>query len=123
MDFNLQKQLNMKYIFIVFFALLFSKADAQNLQFSQVLTFALNQVVSDQEVGLVPDGKVWKVEFASVSTNGFIYVNNALIASSIESENHFPIWLIQGDLMKVNGTSTAGGPSYFISIIEFTVVP
>ncbi len=72
---------------------------------------------------MVHEGKVWKVVFASVSTNGFIYVNNSPMASSNEIENHFPIWLKEGDLMKVNGTSTAGGPSYFISIIEFSIVP
>ncbi len=47
----------MKFIFIVFFAFFFSKVDAQNLQFSQVLTYNLQP----EESIFVPASKVWKI--------------------------------------------------------------
>ncbi len=113
----------MKYIFIVFFASLFSKADAQNLQFSQVLTFGLTSTANNTVAGVVPENKVWKIEFARISTGGNLKVNNYSIANSTGNGwNDFPIWLKSGDILQADG-SPNGSQYYFISIIEFTVVP
>lgn len=108
----------MKYIFIVFFAFLFSKADAQNLQFSQVLTYN----VQPEESIFVPASKVWKI--VSISQGGVssnVRVNNAVIsygiASGYPNVANFPIWLKSGDEIKPYSASA------FFSIIEFTVVP
>jgi hypothetical protein len=107
----------MKYIFIVFFALLFSYVDAQNLQFSQVLTYNLQP----EESIVVPVSKVWKI--ASLSQGGVsshVRVNNAVISYGVASgypAASFPIWLKSGDEIKPYNSSA------FFSIIEFTVVP
>lgn len=108
----------MKYIFIVFFAFFFSKADAQNLQFSQVLTYNLQP----EESIFVPVSKVWKI--VSISQGGVssqVRVNNAVIsygvASGYQNLAYFPIWLKSGDEIKPFNASA------FFSIIEFTLVP
>ncbi len=115
----------MKYIFILFFALLFSKADAQNLQFSQVLTYAGQIQTWDGGSNLsptwvVPEGKVWKVESYAMS---YLFVNNVNITSNT---NQGIIWLKAGDSIKYGSTTMSipsPGYSYFLSIIEFNVVP
>lgn len=99
----------------------FSDANAQNLQFSQVLTFGLT-ATTNTVVGVVPENKVWKIEFAHVESY-YLEVNNyAIVSKTANGWNQFPIWLKAGDILSANG-STNSSASYFISIIEFNIVP
>ncbi len=108
----------MKYVIALLFALTFSKIDAQNLQFSQVLTYSLSPN-TQTVVGTVPTGKVWKIDFIRVGTGGSVSVNNGSIANQTSyGWNQFPIWLKAEDVL-----TASGGSNYFFSIIEFTVVP
>jgi hypothetical protein len=111
----------MKYIFVLFFALHFSNANAQNLQFSQVLTFGLT-ATANTVVGVVPENKVWKIEFAHVGSSSLEVNNYSIVSKTANGWNQFPIWLKAGDILSANG-STNLPPSYFISIIEFNIVP
>ncbi len=112
----------MKYVIALLFALTFSKIDAQNLQFSQVLTYSLT-LSANTIVGTVPTGKVWKIEFIRVGTGGSVSVNDRSIANQTSSGwNQFPIWLKAEDVLTASGSSNTP-ESYFFSIIEFTVVP
>lgn len=110
----------MKYVIALLFALTFSKIDAQNLQFSQVIS----QSVAINESITVPSGKVWKIEFAAIygsnTSAARIRVNNSSDIVSCKScgyVNSFPIWVKAGDVL--NFISAEG----YISAIEFTVVP
>jgi hypothetical protein len=114
------KNKKMKYIIALLFALTFSKIDAQNLQFSQVIS----QSVAVNESVTVPSGKVWKIEFAAIYgpnvVNASIRVNNSssiVSCQNCSSVNSFPIWIKAGDVLNFIG---ADG---YISAIEFTVVP
>ncbi len=107
----------MKYIIALLFALTFYKIDAQNLQFSQVLTYNL---VDLQEL-TVPSNKVWKIESAKYYTglsNAGLWMNGYCLAcaSIYNSVDHFPIWLKSSDVIKAQGP-------VFLSVIEFTIVP
>lgn len=113
----------MKYILTLILAMAFFNMDAQNLQFSQVLTYSITSTANNTVVGIVPENKVWKIEFARIGTGGAIDVNGYPIASNTsQGWNQFPIWLKSGDILSADG-STNTPPSYFISIIEFTIVP
>ena len=120
----------MKYVIALLFALTFSKIDAQNLQFSQVLTFSAETSLVNQDVliGTVPNGKVWKIEsmnqitqYCSYSVNG-IGINNFYSTNLTPSPSVFlPIWLKAQDNLSFRVSFGYG--SYFVSIIEFTIVP
>ncbi len=78
----------------------------------------------------VPNGKTWKVEkfgFAGASgvNSGWLNINN--IHGMIQSDvNTGPIWLKAGDTFKVSsscGSCNSISGSYFISIIEFNIIP
>ncbi len=116
----------MKYVIALLFALTFSKIDAQNLQFSQVLTFTGQVSGPNQEllIGTVPEGKVWKIEsLNNIGTNFRFVINGMPITSGNSSwPTHFPIWLKSQDNLSFDNSSN-GSPQYFVSIIEFTVVP
>lgn len=106
----------MKFIFIVFFTLLFQQSDAQNLQFSQVLTYNLQP----EESIFVPASKVWKiVSLYQSGVSSYVRVNNAQISAGASSglPSVVPIWLKSGDEIKPFNSSA------FFSIIEFTLVP
>lgn len=118
----------MKYILTLILAMAFFNMDAQNLQFSQVLTFAGNQVVAGGFV--VPIGKVWKIESASTiytswEVNGSLFIESGYTSAGGGGyrtiPNKFPFWLKQGDVLYPN--SQNGWNEYFVSIIEFTIVP
>ncbi len=115
----------MKYVIALLFALAFSNIDAQNLQFSQVLTFSGTQAVP--EGFTVPEGKVWKI--VSIKSYMQSYNINGVSATTSNSNgaqsngvqtNLLPIWLKSGDVVSIGGNPNNG---YFLSIIEFTLVP
>ncbi len=117
----------MKYILTLILAMAFFRMDAQNLQFSQVLTYSGNQVVP---VGfVVPVGKVWKVESASTAFTQWSVNNVSFLESGYTSSgtyrtipDKFPFWLKEGDVLTPGNVGT-NSYSYFVSIIEFTIVP
>jgi hypothetical protein len=110
---------NMKYVIVLLFALAFSNIDAQNLQFSQVIS----EKVVNGGVLTVPSGKVWKIEYATIygpnTYSANIRVNNSQIVGcyTCAYEEHFPIWVKANDVISFNN---ADG---YISAIEFTIVP
>jgi hypothetical protein len=117
----------MKYVIALLFALTFSKIDAQNLQFSQVLTLTGQANGYNQPflIGTVPEGKVWKIESMNNIGSDYHYQINGV---SIPSGNynyptHFPIWLKAQDNITFINNSVSSVPQYFVSIIEFTIVP
>ncbi len=116
----------MKYIIALLFALTLSKIDAQNLQFSQVLTLTGQVNGSNQTalVGTVPEGKVWKIESLSNFGGSIHYEINGVAITMRDNtyQPHFPIWLKEQDNLGCYNY-TSGNPSYFVSIIEFTIVP
>ena len=89
----------MKYVIVLLFALAFSNIDAQNLQFSQVLTFSGSQNPTQNYI--VPDGKVWKIVAAKTYKTDYRINNiqNAIINNgsgaldNAAQTNSFPIWL------------------------------
>ena len=128
---------------LLVFAARFAQAQ-NNLQFSQVLTYAdtvgitltNSGGVMNNIVGSVPLGKVWKVEnfyfntyapSGTVLGNGFgLCVNN--IPGITLTNNGAPIWLKGGDFLEysINNygvTSAYVKFVYFYSIIEYTIVP
>ena len=114
----------MKYVIALLFALAFSNIDAQNLQFSQVLTY---NMVNQQEIITVPSNKVWKIEYAALSpvnSGSKLQVNglDILLSMNSSSTNSFPIWLKSNDVLSIM-SSGSSPPACFVSIIEFTIVP
>lgn len=97
----------------------FFNMDAQNLQFSQVISSSVNQ---DSEL-IVPTGKVWKIEYATVygSNAGYsqVRINNNQITGcfTCSYKEHFPIWVKSNDVISFIGSNG------YISAIEFTIVP
>jgi hypothetical protein len=76
----------------------------------------------------VPAGKVWKVEkFSMTGGIGGVYlsVNNTHNISQADV-NLGPLWLKSGDNIKATTSCYSCGGlsgSYFISILEFNIVP
>jgi hypothetical protein len=124
-----------------------------NLQFNQVLTYGGNlsangynqQLDESSPTWIVPQDKVWKIEHktrtAKVMPLRFL-VNNTPVwdmyektiwlgssASNSMVVDNSPIWLKSGDILKFNcniwaGTNSSGfDEDYFISIIEYNIIP
>jgi hypothetical protein len=125
-------------LFIVCSLFFISNSYAQgNLQFNQVISYS--QLYNTSSGGgvytfsspsyVVPENKVWKIEkFCMTKFTadfGYLIVNNAYQLRP-DDVNSGPIWLKAGDQISAT-TSTSGGGNYngtfFISIIEFNVVP
>ncbi len=114
----------MKYILTLILAMAFFRMDAQNLQFSQVLTLT-GQVSGNYQttlLGTVPEGKVWKIEsLNAINNDKYFEVNGVGITSTNYLwPSHFPIWLKSQDILSCKSSS---GSEYFVSIIEFTLIP
>lgn len=118
----------MKHIIALLFAFACFQAGAQNLQFSQVLTFSGSQNPSQNYV--VPNGKVWKI--VAAKTYQTVYRINNIPSSIINNSNggpsdnavqtnSFPIWLKSGD--SIMPEIEYGGTGFFLSIIEFSIIP
>ena len=128
----------MKILILALFSTLGSQLYSQgNLQFNQVVS--LSQSFSGTSGGsntfnytsspiTVPSGKVWKVEKISVNggNNGSGVRINNLHSLSVSDANTGPIWLKASDELKVytacfSCNSLFG--SYFLSILEFNIIP
>jgi len=118
----------MKYIVVLFFALLFNEAHAQgNLQFNQVINMAFTGANTTPVT--VPAGKVWKIESCMLNTpsnnyaymlyNG-VYYNMRQQLSSAHNVN-FPFWLASGTSVTFGGNG--GGAGGMLSILEFNIIP
>lgn len=103
-----------------------------NLQFNQVLTYTGKIVNTDSSATwVVPASKVWKIESMSniINTcNSFVLNNFAIKNANYPTnggytENYYsPIWLKAGDAIKFR-TSCSGTFIYYISIIEYNLIP
>jgi hypothetical protein len=74
----------------------------------------------------VPTGKVWKVESILCSSTSLlsIKINNSTLPIPTISNAFMPIWLKENNTIQFyNGGSTGTVRDYFISIIEYNVVP
>jgi hypothetical protein len=108
-----------------------------NLQFSQVLTYSQNFNLVGCGTNLcswsgslytVPSGKAWKIEnFAANGQADIVMTLNSTV--NINTNNTFPIWLKSGDIIQVKKLCGSGAScslqsgSFFISIIEFNIIP
>ncbi len=131
----------MKKIFLITIVSLFTittKAQG-NLQFNQVLTYtgALPFQASSPDF-TCPAGKVWKVQgFSYVGSGSTIWltlngvtVSNGFIFSSVSNyPSNIPLfenqlWTKAGDNLKFNTSNSGNGTSeYWISIMEYNIVP
>jgi hypothetical protein len=115
-------------ISFTFCSLAFSQG---NLQFNKVLTYnglinGSNSLISSNGTYVnasvkytVPTNKVWKIEYAYF-TNGYLFFNNFQSTNSSNFITSSPIWLKAGDTLQFGA---AGEGHFFISIIEFNIVP
>jgi hypothetical protein len=105
----------MKHLITLSFLFFLAISNAQgNLQFNQVLTYGGTLCAScNQPIGTVPAGKVWKVESKGGSTVPTVNGNPV-------TSNSYPFWLKAGDVI---GHYTGSAQGWFISIIEFNIVP
>jgi hypothetical protein len=128
----------MKIFILSFFLVLCSLLYSQgNLQFNQVLTYSQNfnlvgcgsnQCSWTGPTYTVPAGKVWKIEYFVSGGQGDIVITlNSTV--NVASTNGSPVWLKPTDLIQVKKLCGIGAScnlqsgSFFISIIEFNVVP
>ena len=117
----------MKYIFSFLLMMALSNMNAQNLQFSQVLTFTGRienySIYQASTIWTVPEGKVWKVELYSLD---FLHINDNLISNRNNevgnSVNQGVLWLKAGDTVQYKSPYTLTDYKYILSIIEFTIV-
>jgi hypothetical protein len=108
-----------------------------NLQFNQVLTYmqtftgtyaGVNAYSYNSSNYTVPAGKTWKVEKFSLiggPNGGWLTINN-IHSLNQDVINSGPIWLKAGDVVKAGSNcSSCGGlsGSWFVSIIEFNIIP
>jgi hypothetical protein len=112
--------------FLVPFSFLFSQG---NLQFNQVITISgsfIGGPTTKIDLGTVPVGKVWKLEYyaASGTFAAGIFVNNIVFV-----ENKL-MWFKANDLLSMKGNCASCGTcascasySYFVSIVEFNIIP
>jgi hypothetical protein len=97
------------------------------LVFNQCLTFGgkILIIISgdyySQEY-TVPEGKVWKIEHASVAAASNNLWANALLVNGYQTTyfpnnySAFPIWVKSGDVIRFRGSNNS---DYFLSILEF----
>jgi hypothetical protein len=120
----------MKYIITFSIALAFSmSAMAQTgLVFNQCLTLGGQTNVNTPSEPLsvtyfVPEGKVWKIEYAHVdqytTSQNKLLINNTVACLLSSSITHFPIWAKAGDEIKFR--SGQWNADYFLSVLEFNV--
>ena len=112
----------MKHLFTFLLVAISASCFAQgNLQFNQVLTF---EGGGDETWYKPPVNTVWKIESAFLSSGNCtnaLKVNGKKASGAGSSTTSFPIWINDQDsIQAVLGCSPK---SYFISIIEFSVIP
>ncbi len=120
-------------LFILFLVLSVNVCAQGNLQFNQVLTLGGNSSAGSVAANnftytygtishTVPTGKVWKVESFSGSNTLAFVVNNQYVANATTSQNSVPVWLKAGDVIRF-GNNGSSAYCFFLSIIEFNVLP
>ena len=103
-----------------------SKAQT-GLVFSQCLTFNGDSYTGAGGIQyspeyVVPEGKVWKIEYAYVDNNcanicNYLMVNNYTSVPLIANFHTFPVWVKSGDVIKIRSSSSTS--DYFVTILEF----
>jgi hypothetical protein len=126
-------------LYIALVALFSGKVFSQGntLVFNQVLTFANSNITtSPYVVATVPAGKAWKLAYMGAYRYSY---QNPFVISTGSGENeasvfttgtptsnptpHGPVWLKAGDTIKVVYGSGSYPITYFVSVIEFNIVP
>ena len=111
----------MKKAFLIVSLLVFTmlvKAQG-NLQFNAVKTYGGS---GNSATWTVPSNKVWKIEYAMITINlnyGAFAINGISVLGSGNTPQ--PIWLKAGDYCAFINSFSAN--PYFISIIEFNIIP
>ena len=112
----------MKHLFTVLLVASSAVCFAQgNLQFNQVLTF---EGGADQTWYKPSVNKVWKIESALITSGtcaNSLKVNNVKASGAANNSTSFPIWINDEDSIQV--VPCPGPAQYFISVIEFNVIP
>ena len=120
-----------KLILLIIFGLSSFFVNAQgNLQFNQVLTYS-GSLAADTSTAnyTVPSGKIWKVEFAEGGQRGIQLIINNIAAIDIADDGSSgdlvvkSFWLKAGDLLKINNGNGQSSGTYFVSIIEYNIIP
>jgi hypothetical protein len=112
----------MKHLFTFLLVAISATSFAQgNLQFNQVLTF---EGVGNSTWYRPPVNTVWKIERAFLNSDcsgSALQVNGKKASSAGNNSTTFPIWINDQDSIRaILGCSPQ---TYFISIIEFSVIP
>lgn len=108
------------YIFIITIFLTTVVFSQGNLQFNQVLTY--NGSGGNSAIWTVPVGKIWKIEsvlMVNMSGTSTFKINSFVVLYN--NINPQPIWLKPGDFSQFSMSNA--GNSYFISIVEFNIIP
>ncbi|MCX8479668.1 MAG: hypothetical protein ORN56_07750 [Chitinophagales bacterium] len=139
------KRISLNFFFLIIIAFLGQKSFAQgNLQFNQVLTYSGALSIPNYGTSItsvqwtVPTSKVWKIE-AKTRCAGPL----TLLINGIHYSDYYPngsgsyatavidpsvIWLKAGDIISYEyafpcRSANGCGAEYFISILEFNIVP
>jgi hypothetical protein len=135
----------MKALFFFLIGLIWSDFFSQgNLQFDKILTYTgylgnpPYHASNISPTWTVPTGKVWKIESLTTpgaevvggAVNGnyagfYFYLNGIAIEKSGTSQRPpLPIWLKTNDAIFFSSYSSLGaGVGYYISILEFNIIP
>jgi hypothetical protein len=116
-----------KIIFIALFFFLTTSFSQGNLQFNQVISET--GILANQSTGstilTVPVGKVWKIESLLSSSYSSVYIkinNLPMDCYATYYAMQFPFWLSSNKTIQIQSTSS-NPINYFISIIEFNIIP
>jgi hypothetical protein len=138
--------MKIKILSTVFFMLMAFMYEAQggSLQFNQVLTYNGTLVITAGWTSVLsptytcPAGKVWKIESKTRApqtlNNGNVsfFLNSTSLQDLYGTPNSIisdpsPLWLKAGDdiyfKLQYSGTGTASTMTYYLSIIEYNIVP
>jgi len=115
----------MKNLLFILAIIISSFSFAQgNLQFNQVLTFEGQFTGPASPWFKTPIGKVWKIENSFMTSS--INANKDLVCNGItvsrNNSQSSPIWINDQDSIQLFMGGNVSN-TYFISIIEFNVVP
>jgi|LakMenEpi03Aug12_release.lakeMendotaPanAssembly.Ray.scaffolds.fasta_scaffold1431834_1 hypothetical protein len=124
----------MKYLFLFIFSTscLYKISAQGNLQFNQVL-YLSSTFPSNNNIGTVPAGKVWKIESVGGGSTGFTpwfringvnagyFIFNTTNAQMAFNSCRLPMWFPAGTAIGFG--SNEGGSVIWFSIVEFNVVP
>jgi hypothetical protein len=114
---------------LLFFIILFlsNTANSSNLVFNQVITYSGTSSYNSTNgvilvtLGVVPSGKVWKIENYSLTNSNAFQLINGLRTSVFNLQNFNNFWLKAGDSIGIEQFSSY--TNYHVSIIEYNIVP